>query len=103
MCRTGFFGSKAGSFTSFFSRTGHSPTSSPMGEASIHGGGAGNFRQVRLSITVDLLNSFLLLETQHVHWSSQNSNMPGERQVDGTAVDCFKCQQISATRYVAPK
>ncbi|CAL8460835.1 g366 [Coccomyxa elongata] len=44
--RTGFFGSKAGSFTSFFSRTGHSPTSSPMGEASIHGGGAGNFRQV---------------------------------------------------------
>ena len=44
--RSGFFGSKAGSFTSFFSRTGHSPTSSPMGEASIHGGSAGNFRQV---------------------------------------------------------
>ena len=45
-CRTGFFGSKAGSFTSFFSRTGHSPSGSPMGEASIHGGGAGAFRQV---------------------------------------------------------
>ncbi|CAL5219117.1 g891 [Coccomyxa viridis] len=44
--RSGFFGSKAGSFTSFFSRTGHSPSSSPMGEASIHGGGAGAFRQV---------------------------------------------------------
>ena len=47
VCRTGFFGSKAGSFTSFFSRTGHSPSSSPMGEASIHGGGAGAFRQVQ--------------------------------------------------------
>ena len=44
-----FFGSKAGTFTSFFSRSGHTPSAalSPMGEASIHGGGAGGFRQAR--------------------------------------------------------
>jgi len=46
-----FFGSKAGTFTSFFSRagSGHAPGAapSPMGEASIHGGAAGGFRQAR--------------------------------------------------------
>ena len=45
LCR-GFFG-KQGSFTSFFSRTGGSGVAAPGGEASIHGGAAGGFRQVR--------------------------------------------------------
>ncbi|GAB4821968.1 hypothetical protein N2152v2_009014 [Parachlorella kessleri] len=40
----GLFGSSKGSFTSFFSRTGYG--GSPGGEASIHGGAAGGFRQV---------------------------------------------------------
>lgn len=39
------FGSK-GTFTSFFSRGGYTPPHSPGGEASIHGGGAGGFKQV---------------------------------------------------------
>lgn len=42
-CR-GLFGSSKGSFTSFFTRTGYG--GSPGGEASIHGGAAGGFRQV---------------------------------------------------------
>ena len=42
----GFFG-KQDPFTSFFSRTGTSGGVSPGGEASIHGGAAGGFRQVR--------------------------------------------------------
>ena len=46
MHRRGFFG-KQGSFTSFFSRTGGSGVAAPGGEASIHGGAAGGFRQVR--------------------------------------------------------
>ncbi|KAK9836002.1 hypothetical protein WJX81_005192 [Elliptochloris bilobata] len=43
-----FFGSKGGSFASFFRSSGHTPSAapSPMGEASIHGGAAGGFRQV---------------------------------------------------------
>ncbi|KAK9809830.1 hypothetical protein WJX72_000004 [[Myrmecia] bisecta] len=41
-----FFGTTKGSFTSFFSRTGHSPSADPGGQASIHGGAAGGFRQV---------------------------------------------------------
>ncbi|KAL0034959.1 hypothetical protein WJX79_002631 [Trebouxia sp. C0005] len=42
----GFFGGSKGTFTSFFSRTGHSAGASPGGDASIHGGAAGHFRQV---------------------------------------------------------
>lgn len=42
----GFFGGSKGTFTSFFSRTGHSGGASPGGDASIHGGAAGHFRQV---------------------------------------------------------
>ena len=42
----GFFSGSKGTFTSFFSRTGHSAGASPGGEASIHGGSAGHFRQV---------------------------------------------------------
>ena len=42
----GFFGGSKGTFTSFFSRTGHSAGASPAGDASIHGGAAGHFRQV---------------------------------------------------------
>ena len=44
----GFFGGSKGTFTSFFSRTGHSAGASPGGDASIHGGAAGHFRQVNL-------------------------------------------------------
>ncbi len=43
----GFFGGSKGTFTSFFSRTGHSAGASPGGDASIHGGAAGHFRQVK--------------------------------------------------------
>ena len=44
----GFFSGSKGTFTSFFSRTGHSAGgASPGGDASIHGGAAGHFRQVR--------------------------------------------------------
>ncbi len=39
------FGTK-GTFTSFFSRSGYAPPASPGGEASIHGGAAGGFKQV---------------------------------------------------------
>lgn len=46
----GFFGGSKGTFTSFFSRTGHSAGASPGGDASIHGGAAGHFRQVKASL-----------------------------------------------------
>ncbi len=44
----GLFSGGKGSFTSFFTRTGYggSPAGAPGGEASIHGGAMGGFRQV---------------------------------------------------------
>ena len=50
VCRSGggFFGAKAGAFTNLFSRAGSGAAPpSPMGEASIHSGGVGGFRQVQ--------------------------------------------------------
>ena len=43
----GLFASSKGSFTSFFTRTGYGGGSPAGGEASIHGGAMGGFRQVR--------------------------------------------------------
>jgi hypothetical protein len=51
----GFFGGSKGTFTSFFSRTGHSAGASPGGDASIHGGAAGHFRQVQTFSCCDVL------------------------------------------------
>ena len=48
MTRGLFSGSKGG-FTSFFTRTGYGGGSPGGGEASIHGGAAGGFRQVASS------------------------------------------------------
>ncbi len=74
-CRN-FFG-KQGSFTSFFSRTGHTGVPTPDGAASIHGGAAGGFRQVRLP---------------HLHTS-------GRAMLHDCSMLCCKtsCQHVSST------
>jgi myosin-5 len=89
-----FFG-KQGSFTSFFSRTGHAGAPTPDGAASIHGGAAGGFRQVEAKYPALLFKQQLDAFVQKI-FPMLRDNV--KKEITPQLAACIHAPRTAATR-----